>query len=77
MNTQEKTSGADTSKYPTAPGWYCIVFLLDHDERDYGPIYEFADGGWFDESGEQIESFYDPLLGMLVSVEAADDYVRQ
>ena len=77
MSQANQQSSADRSKYPTAPGWYCIVFLLDGDERDYGPIYEFADGGWFDESGEQIESFYDPLLGLRVSVEAADDYVRQ
>ena len=73
--TNESQPSAD--KYPTEPGWYCIVFNLENGERDYGPIYQFEDGGWFDESGEQIESFYDPLLGIRVSVESADDYVRQ
>ncbi len=71
------TPSADTSKYPTVPGWYCIVFTLENGERDYGPIYQFEDGAWFDETGDEVESLYDPFLGVRVATSAADDYVRQ
>lgn len=65
------------NNYPTVPGWYCIVFILENGERDFGPIYEFVGGAWFDESGDEVEAFYDPCLCVRVSTDGADDYVPQ
>ena len=69
-------------QYPTDPGWYCLGFdRLDAQlQADIGPcmegIYQYTGQHWLDESGDPVECIYDPVLGVDVSMSAADYYVR-
>jgi hypothetical protein len=58
-------------------GWYVIGFERMDGTPDYGPIYRYdGDGYWADESGEEIERLWDPILQTYVATDAADFYVR-
>jgi len=58
-------------------GWYVIGFDKLDGTPDYGPIYRYhGEGCWSDESGEEIERLYDPILQTYVATDAADFYVR-
>lgn len=60
-----------------AKGWYVVGFENLDGTPDYGPIYHYdGEGYWTDESGEEVESLFDPILQLRVATDAADFYVR-
>lgn len=59
------------------PGWYVIGFDLIDGTPDYGPIYQYhGEDYWTDESGEEVESIWDPICQAHVETGGADFYVR-
>ena len=72
MDGGKRTEVQDLEK-----GWYVVGFDLLDGQPDYGPIYHYhGDGFWTDESGEEIESIWDPICQTRVATDAADFYVR-
>jgi len=65
------------------PGkWYACAFASMEDEAiiEWGNAtiakYE-GDGYWSDESGEEVDSLWDPILQARVAMDAADAYAQQ
>lgn len=62
------------------PGWYAIGFADESGHIDLcGAVLakHIGDGQWENESGDPIESFYDPTLNLSVATNAADAYLPQ
>jgi hypothetical protein len=58
--------------------WYCVGFEDFTGEMRYGELIRYdGDGCFSDDSGEPIDSLYDPLIQMYVAMDSADEYVRQ
>lgn len=65
----------NSAKTARENGWYCIVMVEQSGERDYGPIWKYEDGCWFDEYGDERTSIWCPVLQQQVPIDAADDFV--
>lgn len=70
-------AGKKTEVEDLKPGWYVIGFENIDGTPAYGPIYRYhSENYWSDESGEEIETLFDPVLQLRVATNAADFYVR-
>lgn len=70
-------SGKRTEVADLEAGWYVIGFDMLDGTPDYGPIFQYnGEGYWTDESGEEVETIWDPVLQDRVATDAADFYVR-
>lgn len=68
---------AEYQKTPTADGFYVTAWCHMDGEWEFGIFVLLADGEFYDEDGEAIESIFDPVLQIRVAPGAADAYVPQ
>lgn len=75
MSTPEIVTDAST----LTPGCYSVGIKNEDSELDWNsaPFYQYVgEGSWLDEAGEEVESFFDPILQLHVATNAPDAYMR-